>query len=277
MQRRGRSVGFRNRWLHGESDSAAHPQRPGAQISACPASPRARAGPIAGWYGPGWPFRAGAVECGGVRCSMPRCRGHRWPIGLKSGCSGVAIRGRPDSADSREPRPEGRDGVGEREPPVAHRLARWAAASARGRPTGAACWLAARSTPGPPRSRRRCRSRAGPRGPSRRGTRGHRSRGDGSSAARLVDQGVLPDELDDRVGDVRACRSACRSRRRRPAATRPPPSPAAPPRAILAGKSLPGGPWSHAVRTIASGANGSSRRPLSRQRARPRACSPRRR
>ena len=49
----------------------------------------------------------------------------------------------------------------------------------------------------------------------------------------------------------RARRSGCRSRRRPPAAARPPRFARSAAAAILAGKSLPGGPWSHEVRTIA--------------------------
>ena len=178
--------------------------RPGAQISAGSASRWASVGPIAGWSGPGWPFRAGAVECGEVWGSMPWCR--RAPladhveIGLQ-----WRFKSRPAvSAGSREAPPQGRDRVREREPPVAHRLARRERRGLEDGPQG----RGARPLPGrgrePPRSSTSMLGRpedlarpVGPRGAAAVDEVVDRRH------ARVVEQRVLPDELDDRVGDVR--------------------------------------------------------------------------
>ena len=106
------------------------------------------------------------------------------------------------SAGSREPPPQGRDRVREREPPVAHRLARRERRGLEDGPQG----RGAGALPGRGGDlldldvdARRPEDLARPVGPRRAAAVDEvvdRRR------ARAVEQAVLPDELDDRVGDV---------------------------------------------------------------------------
>ena len=194
------------------------------------------------------------------RASSPSLRDGQGPLALSNRPAGeVRARFGGGLGAVKRPRGSARTSAGHRVregvAPVAHRLAGRERRGLEDRPQRRRATRAARCCAGTSSTATldagRAQDLAGPVGAGR--AAGVDEVVDRRPSPAGVGERVLGDQLDDRVGDVAACRwGVPTSSRDDPAAARRRPGRGARPRAIFSGKSLPGGPWSHDVRTIAS-------------------------